>query len=409
MTDKTRQVPAKTSSGFSVALILLGIAITPILLSSSSLGNQLANDVLIKALILGSLILAILAGINMSIGEKARLPTYEIVKYAFGEKGALAINILMAISLFGWIAVTANMFGESVHNLFLQFDIHIPIAILVCLGCVLFWGATTFGLAVLGKIATLAVPIIILVLAYIIFNMITMTSNAVTVGTMDLGVATSTVVGTVIVLVATSPDFGSFLTNRKHVIIATIITFVIMYPLLFWAGAFPSQKSNTGSLLAAASFFGLLLPAAFLMVFATFTANSGNLFQGTLVFSTLFPNISKKKLTFLLAVMAAIVGNLNIMNGFIPFLLFLGIVTPPVAGIYIADFLLYRWKKGYNSATLTQEIAIKPFSFIAWLLGSIIGFMTAKGVLTLTSIPSLDSILVASVSFVILNKFLKNK
>jgi len=37
-----------------------------------------------------------------------------------------------------------------------------------------------------------------------------------------------------------------------------------------------------------------------------------------------------------------IVGSMDIMAWFIPFLLFLGIATPPVAGIYIADFLLYR-------------------------------------------------------------------
>ena len=100
-----------TASGLRIAMILLGIAVTPVLLSSSSLGNQLSSGSLISVVLLGGVILTLLSAITISVGEKARLPTYGIVKYSFGEKGAIAINILMAISLFGWIAVTANMFG----------------------------------------------------------------------------------------------------------------------------------------------------------------------------------------------------------------------------------------------------------------------------------------------------------
>ncbi|EJI0210407.1 cytosine permease, partial [Salmonella enterica subsp. enterica] len=116
-----------TASGLRIAMILLGIAVTPVLLSSSSLGNQLSSSSLVTVVVLGGVILTILSAITISVGEKARLPTYGIVKYAFGEKGAIAINILMAISLFGWIAVTANMFGHSVHDLLLQHGITLPV------------------------------------------------------------------------------------------------------------------------------------------------------------------------------------------------------------------------------------------------------------------------------------------
>ena len=120
-----------TASGLRIAMILLGIAVTPVLLSSSSLGNQLSSGSLISVVLLGGVILTLLSAITISVGEKARLPTYGIVKYSFGEKGAIAINILMAISLFGWIAVTANMFGHSVHDLLAQHGLEVPLALLV--------------------------------------------------------------------------------------------------------------------------------------------------------------------------------------------------------------------------------------------------------------------------------------
>lgn len=393
-----------TASGLRIAMILLGIAVTPVLLSSSSLGNQLSSSSLVTVVLLGGLILTILAAITISVGEKARLPTYGIVKYAFGEKGAIAINILMAISLFGWIAVTANMFGHSVHDLLLQHGITLPVPPLVIAGCVVFVASTAFGFAVLGKVAQVAVPIIALVLCYILYiathSEVTAPAEVVS---MNTGVAVSTVVGTIIVLVATLPDFGSFVHNRKHALISAAVTFLIAYPLLYWAGATPSALSGQGSLLGAMTIFGAVLPGALLLIFACVTGNAGNMFQGTLVVSTLLTRFPKWQITIALGVLSAIVGSLDIMAWFIPFLLFLGIATPPVAGIYIADFFLYR-RNGYQELVLTQEPQIKVLTFVAWILGAAVGFMTVKGLFTLTSIPSVDSIVVACIAYILLSR-----
>lgn len=398
-----------TASGFHIAMILLGIAVTPVLLSSSSLGSQLSHSSLITVLALGGLILAVLAAITISVGEKARLPTYGIVKYPFGERGAIAINILMAISLFGWIAVTANMFGHSVHDLLAQHGMNLPIPLLVVLGCCIFVASTAFGFAVLGKVAQIAVPIIVLVLCYILYVATHGKVELVqSVGSMNIGVAVSTVVGTIIVLVATLPDFGSFVHNRKHALIGALLTFLVAYPLLYWAGATPSALSGQGSLLAAMAAFGSVLPAALLLVFACITGNAGNMFQGTLVVSTLLTRFPKWQITLVLGILAAIVGSMDIMTWFIPFLLFLGIATPPVAGIYIADFFLYR-RNGYQESVLVAEPQIKLLTFVAWVVGSAIGFMTVNGIFTLTTIPSVDSILVACVGYALLSRIGRQK
>lgn len=398
------QESLNTASGLRIAMILLGIAVTPVLLSSSSLGNQLSSSGLISVVLLGGLILTVLSAITISVGEKARLPTYGIVKYPFGEKGAIAINILMAISLFGWIAVTANMFGHSVHDVLAQHGLEMPVQLLVGAGCVIFVASTAFGFAVLGKVAQFAVPVIAAVLCYILY--VTTHTNVAApaaINSMNTGVAVSTVVGTIIVLVATLPDFGSFVHNRKHALIAAGLTFLVAYPLLYWAGATPSAISGQGSLLGAMAVFGAVLPGALLLIFACITGNAGNMFQGTLVVSTLLTRFPKWQITLALGVLAAIVGSMDIMAWFIPFLLFLGIATPPVAGIYIADFFLYR-RNGYEESVLTREPQIKVLTFVAWILGSAVGFMTVKGLFTLTTIPSLDSILVACIAYVVLSK-----
>ena len=386
-------------------MILLGIAITPVLLSSSSLGSQLSSLALIKVVVIGGIILTILSGISICVGEKARLPTYGIVKYPFGEKGAIAINVLLAISLFGWIAVTANMFGHSVHDLLAQQGVEIPVPLLVAVGCVIFVAATAFGFELLGKVAQFAIPVIALMLCYCVYvaahGMVPVPAEFTD---MNTGVAVSTVVGTIIVLVATLPDFGSFVHDRKHALIGAVLTFLIAYPLLYWAGATPSGISGKASLLGAMAVFGAVLPAALLLIFATVTGNAGNMFQGTLVVSTLFTRFPKWQITVALGVLAMIVGSMDILAWFIPFLLFLGIATPPAAGIYISDFLLYR-RGGYDERLLTTDPQVKLLTFVAWIIGSLVGFMTVKGVFSFTSIPSLDSIIVACVCYAIFSRF----
>ena len=391
-----------TAPGYRIAMILLGIAITPVLLSSSSLGSQLSSLALIKVVVIGGIILTILSGISICVGEKARLPTYGIVKYPFGEKGAIAINVLLAISLFGWIAVTANMFGHSVHDLLAQQGVEIPVPLLVAVGCVIFVAATAFGFELLGKVAQFAIPVIALMLCYCVYvaahGMVPVPAEF---ADMNTGVAVSTVVGTIIVLVATLPDFGSFVHDRKHALIGAVLTFLIAYPLLYWAGATPSGISGKASLLGAMAVFGAVLPAALLLIFATVTGNAGNMFQGTLVVSTLFTRFPKWQITVALGVLAMIV---DILAWFIPFLLFLGIATPPAAGIYISDFLLYR-RGGYDERLLTTDPQVKLLTFVAWIIGSLVGFMTVKGVFSFTSIPSLDSIIVACVCYAIFSRF----
>ncbi|GGP23136.1 cytosine permease [Silvimonas iriomotensis] len=393
-----------TAPGYKIAMILLGIAVTPVLLSSSSLGNQLAGSDLITVVALGGLILTVLAAMTICVGEKARLPTYGIVKYPFGERGAVAINVLMAVSLFGWIAVTANMFGHSVHDLLANHGVDVPTPLLVAIGCVIFVASTAFGFAILGTVAQCAVPVIALMACYILY---VATSGQATapqaLATMPLGVAVSSVVGTIIVLVTTLPDFGAFVHNRKHAVAAAVITFLIAYPLLYWMGATPSSLTGQGSLLGAMAVFGAVLPTALLLIFATVTGNAGNMFQGTLVVSTLLTRFPKWQITVALGVLAGLVGCMDIMSWFIPFLLFLGIATPPVAGIYIADFLFCR-RQGYDEAALKRDPAIKFSTFGIWLLASVAGFLTMKGVFTLTSIPSVDSILVAFAGYAVLAK-----
>jgi len=395
-----RGTVAAGAPGWRIALILLGIIVTPVVLSAPSLGSGLTFPRAVSAILVGALILTVLAATTLAIGEHARQPTYDIVRFPFGVRGAKAINVLLAISLFGWTAVTANGFGTATRSLLVTlFGISVPLPVLVILGCVIFVASTAFGFETIGKVAQFAVPVIALLLAFILYQALrsglTMLDPA---SPIRWGVAVSSVVGTAIVLVVTAADFGSFTRSRRQALLGAVLAFAIAYPCLYLAGALPSALTGSNALIDAMTVIASALPAIVLLVFASVTANAGNMFQGTLAISTLLTAVRKWQITVTIGIAAAIVGSFDIAAWLPSFLLFLGIAAPPVAGIYIADFALHR-RRGYDSVVLTTQPAVKVLTFGVWLTGCVIGYLTAYDVFTLTGISSIDSILVGALLY----------
>lgn len=399
-----RGATATGAPGYRVALILLGIVITPVVLSAPTLGNGLTLPRVISAVLVGALILLLLSATTLSIGAHARQPTYDIVRFPFGAQGAKAINVLLAVSLFGWTAVTANGFGVATQSLLEKwFGVTVALPVLVIIGCAICVAATAFGFDVLGRVAQIAVPIIVVLLAVLIVTALRSAYAAGDPSTpLTWGVAVSSVVGTAIVLVVTAADFGSFTRGRKQAVVAAVLAFGIAYPCLYIAGAFPSILTGESTLLGAMAVIGALIPATILLIVAAVTANAGNMFQGTLAISTLIGFLRKWQITVAIGIAAAVVGSFDVTVWLPGFLLFLGIAAPPVAGIYIADFFLNR-RGGYDPAVLHHQPAIRVLTFAAWILGSGIGYLTAYTSITLTGISSIDSLLVAALLYALIS------
>ncbi|MEV0623473.1 cytosine permease [Nonomuraea sp. NPDC050404] len=393
-TPAKRAEAATGAPGYRIALILLGIITTPVVLSSPTLGSGLPLPSVITSVVAGSLILMIVAVFTLAIGEHARQPTYDVVRFPFGRGGAKAITALLGVSVFGWATVTANGFGTAAQRLVTELTgAQVPLPVLVTFGCVLFVAATAFGFEILGKVAQFAVPVIALLLGYLVYVSLSSARDFVTPGSpMDWGVAVSSVVGTGTVLAVTSADFGSFARGRGQALTGGVLAFGIAYPLLYIAGAVPAALTGQSALIDAMAMIASALPAVALLVFAAITANAGNIFQGTLAVSSLVPRVKKWQASIALGAGAAVLGSLDVAAWLPNFLLFLGIAAPPVAGIIIADFLRYR-RHGYDAGVLSDGAAVRLPTFVAWVGGCAVGYLTAYGTFSLTQIPSIDSLL----------------
>jgi cytosine permease len=143
--------------------------------------------------------------------------------------------------------------------------------------------------------------------------------------------------------------------------------------------------------------------AIVVLVISTWTSNTCNLYSATLTLATLFKRTSTRSLGLWGAVVALAAAVAGIADYFIPLLIGLGIVSAPLAGVYLVDFFVLR-ARVYDASTVGQLPVIRTSALAAWLLGSVVGLAETYAGYALTGIPAVDSILIAALGLALMNR-----
>lgn len=391
---------SETVHGLRVALVLIGIAITiPAFLTGAELGLAMGMKQASVVIPAGSLFLCIIGCLAAVIAAQSRLTTYMIIQFSFGRSGAKLVNAVLSITIFGWFSVTASFFGESIQQA-MQVIWNTPanLDLLIILGSALVIITTVFGFRAIDKLALLAVPLLFAALVALVYLALKDTSlaqlQAYTNNRMAPGEGITAVIGGFIVGAVIMPDYCRFVRNARHGVLAAVLHFGIAYPLILLMLALVSVHTGERNFIAVMAALGLGLTGFLVLIFATWTTNTGNLYSNALVLKTIFTPLPQ----WLLAVLAGVLGTALAIAGiteyFIGFLLFLGISIPPIVGIYFADYFFVH-QRNYRLEQLAVRPAIAYPAFIAWLAATAVAYASTRGWLTLTTIPSLDAIGVA--------------
>ncbi|RMF07997.1 MAG: cytosine permease [Alphaproteobacteria bacterium] len=387
-------------SGIRIALIVIGFAITlPVLLAGSRIGLAMGLERAVQSFLIGGGVLAFVGCITAYIGARTRLSTYMITQFSFGTGGARVINLLIAITLFGWYGVTAYLFGKACQGaIFDIYGVSWPETPFTVLGSLLMVLTTVWGFKALDKLALVAVPLMVAFLIAVVWYSLQAASWEAILGRaggdMTEGVATSLVVGSYIVGAILLPDLCRYARYARDGVIAAFISLGIAFPGIFLVATIPSLATGQNDLVVIMMGLGLGVPALAMIIFATWTSNANNLYSTSLTLATVLPRIAKWKITIAAGLMGTVLAALGVMDYFVDFLLFLGICIPPIAGIYIADFFFLR-RRCYDVAALQRERGVNRTAFAVWLFASAVGYASAHGVIQGTSIPACDSMIVA--------------
>ncbi|WP_411817812.1 cytosine permease [Hyphococcus sp. DH-69] len=395
-----------TVPGWRVALIIMSFTFSlPGFLNGAQIGLALGFHQAILVSILAGLALCGGAILTALISVRTRLTTYLLVQHSFGIKGAALVNIVIAIIHYCWFGVNVSFFGNAMVAAANEgYGIPGDFGIFVIIGSILITFSTIYGFRTLDRLAMVAVPLVGVILLTVCFKLLN--TNPVNLApsetppvSMSFGIALSSLIGGNMLTVAAMPDLSRFIRTQRGAIIGMALSFPVAAPLLMVVSALIALASGETDIMKLVAGLGFGAPALAMLLLSVWTINALNLYSASLSMSATFPKIRGSVFTITGGAIGCSFALMGIIESFIPFLVTLGLIIPPIAAIYVIDGFTPSRRKIMEAGT--------PPSFrwlaIAVWLGSLAVTMpaTAAG-MTLTTVPALDAAILAATLYLVL-------
>ncbi|MEA9391447.1 cytosine permease [Acerihabitans sp. TG2] len=399
----SRVPPGERCGLFTVAIIRIG-ATTALgqFLIGAMLGHSLTFYQALLATLLGSLILEFVSfGLGVAASREG-LSTSLLARWCgFGQMGSVLIGVLIAVSLLGWFGVQNAMLAKGLD---FAFEGKLGFAWAAVLSGMTITLLVSFGFRALGWIAFLAVPLFFLVVGWIAldlvweYNPIELIFSVPSGEPMSIGFAATVVAGGCIVGAVSAADMGRYCQNGKHVfwmITSSILVgeFVVNIVAILIAHALDTSDVLT-AMTHTAGWVGLLA-----LVLSAIKVNDLNLYSSSLAIVNAVQGISGrqygyKTITLVLGICGTGLSVLGILDGIQHFLILLGVVFPPIAGVMLCDYYILRTSRAildhsraHNTLPpSTSTPAIGWNAIVACLVGTAVGVSVDCGIASLNSL-----------------------
>ena len=399
-----------SSSALHLALIIIGGTIGfSVFIVAAQIGGALGYSTAAAAFALGSLLLGVMGAMTSYVGSRTRLSTYLLTEFSFGRDGAKIVNLAIGLSLIGWYGVISNFLGQAGQQMLLDaFGVKAPTYLTVLIASGLMVYITVLGFTGIDKLALYLVPVMLVFLLYAAFESVAGAdgANLERTTTFTFQTAVSAVVGSYIAGVIIQPDYSRFAKSRVGAVWSVFIALGVVFPIVQFLSAIPSLRVGDPDLLAVMSVLGLTIPAFFLLALGAWSSNVLCLYSSGLSFATLFENIALKKIIIAIGVVGTAIAFVPAQGYLVTFLVILGVVIPPIGAIYLVEAFVIR-KFNYSLETLVDEKRFNIVALGAWVAASVFGFGAQSGWVTLTTVASIDSLIVATFAYLIFRSALR--
>jgi cytosine permease len=399
----------ETVSGFQVGIVIVGISITlPLLYSAGELARGIGLSKGIISAVTGALILSVMSVPAAIVGARTRLSSYMIIEHTFGYAGAKFVNFWFGLFLLGWYAVTAELFGRTLYLAAAEltsWTIAEPVYTIV--SSILVIVTTVYGFKAIDRLALIAVPFLLLALIAVVIFSLRQTSFddlvQIEAAGLDMATAISAVVGAAIVGVVLTPDLTRYTRTTFDCVVASFVgqgggmisAYVLgMIPVLVWNELEPMNY------MFIMGYGGLALSV---LVFATWTTNTVNLYSTALAARASVPLGNYRSVTVISGIVGTIAALAGIAENLIDFLVTLGLLVPPIAGVYLCDFFLLG-RTDFSAERLEERPPIKINAVVVGIGSGILATWMYYSDLSLTTIAPLDSLVISIAAYLALEK-----
>lgn len=398
------RVPAGERSGLiTVALIRIGITTTlGQFLLGAMLGHSMTFHQALLATFLGSLILEFVGlGLGLAAAREG-LSTSLLARWCgFGQAGSVLIGIIIAFSLLGWFGVQNAIFAHGVDYILggtLGFGWS---AILTGMTLTIL---VAFGFRALGWTAMISVPLFFLVVGWIALELLGGHDLAALIAAaprgepMTLGMAATSVAGGCIVGAVTTADISRYCKNGKHVFWMITVSIIVGEFVVNGIAILIAHALGTSDVVAVmtqtAGWLGLST-----VILSAVKINDANLYSSSLALANAFEGVTGRKLsyrrlTMVLGACGTMLTLFGILEQYQHFLIMMGVLFPPVAGVMVCDYYLLqtsrqllkqtRQNNTLPDAASTQQIGWN--AVFACFAGTFAGVFLDMGIASLNSL-----------------------
>jgi cytosine permease len=365
-----------------LASVQIGGAIClPVFVIGHTLAKTYGTFSAIIGLFFGNLTLLLIGSVVAMSSTSIRKSTAEFAVDLFGDQGKYFFSAAMVLSMMGWFAIQLNVmtlsFQEVIESDFVILE-NLFLGFLITL-------AGIRGIKGLTTLANMSIPILIFTIAYALYDVNETPLAAVGENELLTFSGISLVIACGIGAVVDLPTFFRLAKSKKDSLIAAIILFGLILPLIEGIGVYlfaHSQGDNIISLLASPASPKLWkLWVILFLLLAGWTTNNANLYSASVSLKTMMPKVSELKRTVLLGCVGTILSCFNFLDNLVLVLDMIGIVLVSMGAIMILHFL-------------GKEKSNKKINFTAWVLGITGGALSQLGY-SMTEIPVLDAFIVS--------------
>ncbi|EKQ69773.1 purine-cytosine permease-like transporter [Leptolyngbyaceae cyanobacterium JSC-12] len=395
---------------WSLAPLLVGFAFTSTTLIA---GGQIGPAFkffpdLILLIVIGNLVLGAYCAALGYIAQKSGLATVLMARFSFGNIGSRWVDFILGVTQIGWYAVTNAFVAQALNQLIgLPESLNWLVILLFTYG---FCATAYFGYKAMDWLSRLAVPAMLVLLAI---------SLAIAVrdgGTfaqlqaiqpkesLSFAAGLAVVIGTFISGGTQATNWSRFADTGKNAVKSTLLAFLGVNGILVFTGAFCTLVYGTEDIIQAMAKQGLLFWGLILLILNVWTTQDNTIYAFSMAGANFFR--TSKRTLFVLggATFAYFLSLSGIYSQVIPYLIFLGSVIPPVGGIIMADFWLYR--RGEFPSLESPLPAFNWAGVIAYVVAATTAFVSGQ---LSFGVPPINGIIVAAVLYTLLVKVMPER
>lgn len=364
------------------------------------------------AFTLGAVILELVSIFVGIIGCKEGMSTSLVARWlGFGRGGSALMGLAIGMSLIGWFGVQSAVSATGLAT---------TVGLLPVWGWSIVFGLVVTGICIFGFgsmawTAYITVPSFLVLVGWAIISELSKNDVGALMSTpppgepISLAVGTTLVAGGFIVGAVITPDMSRYNRSSGDVVKQTVVGFTIGEYVIGMSGVLLAHAIGSSDITAIlTSSVGWV--AVLVVLLGTVKINDWNLYSAGLgvvnfIGTVTGRTVNRAVVTGVLGLVGSVLAAAGILNSFVDFLIILGVVFPPVAGIMVAEyFVVKRWRADLEAARADGGAVPEtsptwvPATVVVWLVASLSGYFIQVG------LGSINSLVIAFVLYVVAGK-----